>query len=473
MTDIVIHSCRLINRKRPASSLPGATQNTRRWSLKLGLLLTLLLFAGTSRAADGEDLLRTVFAQHGAIMLFIAPDTGEIIDANQAAADFYSYPMDTLRHMRIQEINVLGPPEVAAERAKAQAENRNYFIFPHRLASGEIRTVEVYSWPTQLASGRTVLFSIIHDITGKHVAEQALLDYQNQLGERVARRTEEILAARAWIEWLLIGGLSLLAVVNALLAYNIVRRRQAFRALAEEVAERQKAQAALERALAELQRFAEITAHHLQEPVRRLGSYAQRLTHQLAGRFDDEEVTLALDFISQQARRLQNLLRDVQLYLAADQPRGAVTVLDTRAVLEQVLERLQPRLQAAGADVTISALPPVRLDLPRMNDVWTILLDNALRHHHSDRPLRLEIAGEPVGDQLRYRVSDNGPGIAPEYRERVFRVFERLASTGEGTGIGLAIVRRMTESVGGRVGIEETPTGGCTVWFEWPEGEKL
>lgn len=437
-----------------------------------GLLLTLLLFAGTVQATEGEDLLRTVFADHSAIMLFVSPDTGEIIDANQAAAHFYGYPMDTLRHKRIQDINMLGPAEVAAERAKAQAENRNYFIFPHRLANGEMRTVEVYSWPTRLASGRTVLFSIVHDITGKHVAEQALLDYQNQLGELVARRTEEALAARNWIEWLLIGGLTLLVVANALLVYNIIRRRQAFRALAGEVSERQKAQAALERAHAELQRFAEITAHHLQEPARRLGSYAQRLTGQLAGRLEDEEATLALDFIGQQARRLQNLLRDVQLYLAAHQPRGSIVALDARAVLEQALGRLQSRLQAAGAEVIISDLPPVWLDAPRLNDVWTVLLDNALRHHYPDRPLRLDIAGEPVGDQVRYRVSDNGPGIAPEYRERVFRVFERLASTGEGTGIGLAIVRRIAESTGGRAGIEASPGGGCTVWFELPGGEK-
>ncbi|MDQ5909482.1 MAG: hypothetical protein QG599_1577, partial [Pseudomonadota bacterium] len=98
--------------------------------------------------------------------------------------------------------------------------------------------------------------------------------------------------------------------------------------------------------------------------------------------------------------------------------------------------------------------------------------DKALRHHYTDLPLRLDIAGEPVGDQVRYRVSDNGPGIAPEYRERVFRVFERLASTGEGTGIGLAIVRRIAESTGGRAGIEASPGGGCTVWFELPGGEK-
>jgi len=444
------------------------TPSTERFGLKLGLLLTLLLFAVTVQAADGEDLLRTVFADHGAIMLFVAPDTGDIVDVNQAAAHFYGYPIDTLRHMQIQDLNQLGPAEVAAERAKAAAENRNYFIFPHRLANGEIRTVEVYSSPTRLASGRVVLFSIVHDITGKHVAEQALLDYQNQLGELVARRTDEALAARNWIEWLLIGGLTVLAMVNALLVYNIIRRRQAFRALAGEVAERQKAQGGLERANAELQRFAEVTTHHLQEPARRLASYAQLLSEQLAGRLEDEEAMLALHFTGQQARRLQNLLRDVQLYLVADQPRGPVSILDARTVLDQVVEQLQSRLQAAGAEVVIGALPPVWLDVPRLNDLWTVLLDNALRHRHPDVPLRLDIAGERVGNQVRYRISDNGPGVAAQYRERVFRVFERLASTGEGTGIGLSIVRRISESGGGRAGIDETPGGGCTVWFELP-----
>lgn len=431
-----------------------------------GLWLTLLLFTGAVQATEGEDLLRTVFADHGAIMLFVAPDTGDIVDVNQAAANFYGYPIDTLRHKQIQDINKLGPAEVAAERAKAAAENRNYFIFPHRLANGEMRTVEVYSSPTRLASGRVVLFSIVHDITGKHVAEQALLDYQNQLGELVTRRTEEALAARNWIEWLLIGGLTLLAVVNALLAYHYIRRRQAFRALAGEVIGRQKAQTALERAHAELQRFAEVTAHHLQEPARRLASYAQLLSEQLAGRMEDEEAMLALHFTGQQAGRLQNLLRDVQLYLVADQPRGPVAILDARAVLNQVLQRLQSRLQAARAEVVIGALPPVRLDAPRLSDLWAVALDNALRHGVSSQPLRLEIAGDRIDNRIRYRISDNGPGIAPEYRERVFRVFERLTSTGESTGIGLAIVRRISESTGGRAGIDETPGGGCTVWFE-------
>ena len=86
-----------------------------------GLFLTLLLFTGAAQAAEGEDLLRTVFADHGAIMLFVAPDTGDIVDVNQAAANFYDYPIDTLRHKQIQDINQLGPAEVAAERAKAKA----------------------------------------------------------------------------------------------------------------------------------------------------------------------------------------------------------------------------------------------------------------------------------------------------------------------------------------------------------------
>jgi chemotaxis family two-component system sensor kinase Cph1 len=337
-----------------------------------GLFLTLLLFTGAAQAAEGEDLLRTVFADHGAIMLFVAPDTGDIVDVNQAAANFYDYPIDTLRHKQIQDINQLGPAEVAAERAKAEAENRNYFIFPHRLANGEMRTVEVYSSPIRLASGRVVLFSIVHDITGKHVAEQALLDYQNQLGELVARRTEEALAARNWIEWLLIGGLTLLAVVNALLVYHYIRRRQTFRARGgrdRRAAKSPDGAGTRPRRIAALRRNYRPSFAGAGAATGQLRPTVNRST----GRADRRRGCDAGAELYQPAvPAVANLLRDVQLYLVADQPRGPMAILDARTVLDQVLQRLQSRLQAAGAEVVIGALPPVQLDAPRLSDLWTV-----------------------------------------------------------------------------------------------------
>ena len=94
-----------------------------------------------------------------------------------------------------------------------------------------------------------------------------------------------------------------------------------------------------------------------------------------------------------------------------------------------------------------------------------------MQHGRSDQSLHITIDGKQNGKHVRYGISDNGPGIEKEYRERVFRVFEHLASGSEGTGIGLAIVRRIAESCGGRAWIEEAPSGGCCVLFELPVAE--
>ncbi len=224
---------------------------------------------------------------------------------------------------------------------------------------------------------------------------------------------------------------------------------------------------------ADLQRFAEVTAHHLQEPARRVASYAGRLRTQLGGRIDDADVRLSLDFISQQAVRLQELLRDVELYLAADQPRGKVESCAVEQTLAPLLRQLAVPIAEAGARVTVGQLPAVLIDAPRLADLLRAALENALRHGRGERSLHIDIGGERIGETVRYQISDNGPGVEEQYRRRVFRVFERLSSSGEGTGVGLAILRRITESAGGQAWLEETPQGGCRLVFELPAGDDL
>ena len=242
-----------------------------------------------------------------------------------------------------------------------------------------------------------------------------------------------------------------------------------------DITERKYAEEKLKRANADLQRFAEVTAHHLQEPARRMANYAERLTGQLSARLDDDEARLSLDFISQQAHRQQALLRDVERYLAADQPRGEVESVDARQTVARIMERSKDRISESGAEITLGNLPPCGIDLPRLNDVFSVALDNALCHGHGERPLRILIEGERRGSKVRYSISDNGPGVEAQYRERVFRVFERLTADDDaaGTGIGLAILRRVAESCDGIAWIEETPGGGCRLLFELPAGELL
>jgi PAS domain S-box-containing protein len=141
---------------------------------------------------ESEERFRTMFERHDAIMLLIEPVTGRIIDANKSAEQFYGYTITQLRSMSIQEINILPPDKVENERNLALQECRNYFIFPHSLANGEVRTVEVHSSPIE-QNGEPVLFSIIHDITDRKIAQDSLRE-----SEQFLRQSEQINRIGGW-----------------------------------------------------------------------------------------------------------------------------------------------------------------------------------------------------------------------------------------------------------------------------------
>ena len=119
---------------------------------------------------QSEERFRKLFEENRAVMLLVDPDNGQILDANRAACAYYGYPCDTLCRMKIWEINTLPPEEVLARMAQARIEKERQFLFRHRLASGEIRDVEVYSGPVSV-TGRTLLYSIVIDVTERQRAE--------------------------------------------------------------------------------------------------------------------------------------------------------------------------------------------------------------------------------------------------------------------------------------------------------------
>ena len=150
----------------------------------LGLLLgvTFFLLQRTDRYVTNQQLklheselqFRNIFLKHSAVMLLIEPASGQILDANPAAGRFYGYTAERLKRMTIEQINTLDTAQLAARRLEALRQEQNYFRFSHRLASGEIREVEIYSSPVDFDS-RSVLFSIIHDVTERQQVESALL----------------------------------------------------------------------------------------------------------------------------------------------------------------------------------------------------------------------------------------------------------------------------------------------------------
>ena len=203
-------------------------------SAQRGVILALLLSCSLVAVAASSPILPEiekkpdfiqVFRTFDLPMLLIAPGTGEIVDSNAAAASFYGYSPQQLRALYIQDINTFSAEQVADERRLAQEEGRNFFIFRHRLATGEIRTVEVYSRPYTFGQ-QTLLLSLIKDVTPGRQAEQELWHYQNRLEEMVDAQVDQIEHGRRIQVWILVGAMVAQALVIGFLILNIRRRRQ-------------------------------------------------------------------------------------------------------------------------------------------------------------------------------------------------------------------------------------------------------
>ncbi|MUM77970.1 PAS domain S-box protein [Pseudodesulfovibrio sp. F-1] len=188
-------------------------------------LAFLALGAILPAGADSGPTIGPELRDHHNIALLIDPADGSILDANDSALHFYGYSLATLRSMRIQDINRLSSAEVAMEFRRARDEQRNYFIFPHRLADGTIRSVEVYSSPFVDATGRRLLLSLIHDATGKLLMDEELQRYQTRMEVLVAEKSEALDRERGLRRWLTAGGFAIMIVSVALAAIATMLRR--------------------------------------------------------------------------------------------------------------------------------------------------------------------------------------------------------------------------------------------------------
>ncbi len=273
-------------------------------------------------------------------------------------------------------------------------------------------------------------------------------------------QTESLLQLQAFI--------AVLTMTGMMMASALYERQQAARyAIQTERRIRQQN--------AELQRLAEVSAHHLQEPVRRQISYAQLLAYAIEhmpthSDINKADLLLPMQFIEQGATRQKALLHDIERFLAAGTALAPAQPQETQQVLHQLSHRLQGQCQAKKASIEFDHLPPVSMDKSRLEDLFYELIGNALQHAHPTASHRLVItlSARQAGRRVYFRVEDNGQGIAPAYRAKVFAVFETVNPHTTGTGIGLAIVRRIVESVDGHISCHSTPTGGCRFSFDLP-----
>jgi PAS domain S-box-containing protein len=247
-------------------------------------------------------------------------------------------------------------------------------------------------------------------------------------------------------------------------ARDVTERRRAERTLAERNRD-------LERSNAELEQFAYVASHDLSEPLRMVSSYLALLRRRYHGQLDEDADTF-IGFAVDGAARMQALIDDLLAYSRAGRSERPPEAIDTEALVGEVVDMLH-----VCDAVQLGPLPPVQGDAYALGQLFQNLIGNAVKFVPADRQPRIEVSAEPEPDvpAWRFTVADNGIGIDPRHADRIFRMFQRLHGRDEfpGTGIGLAISRKVVERHGGEIWAEPRSEGGTRFCFTLPEAEAI
>jgi PAS domain S-box-containing protein len=225
----------------------------------------------------------------------------------------------------------------------------------------------------------------------------------------------------------------------------------------------------LARSNRDLEQFAYVASHDLQEPLRAVAGPLQLLQRRYEGQLDaraDEFIGHAVDG----ATRMQALIDDLLSYSRVGRLEDPKQSVSAEHALQSALKNLAVVIQETGAEITHDALPAVQAISTQLTLLFQNLIGNAIKFRQKDRAPRIRIGAEPVGDQWQFSVADNGIGIADQYFDRIFVIFQRLHTRREypGTGLGLALCKRIVEHHGGKIWVESTPGEGATFFFTMP-----
>ena len=222
----------------------------------------------------------------------------------------------------------------------------------------------------------------------------------------------------------------------------------------------------LGRAHDHLSLFAGQVSHDLRTPLTAILANAEMLASEPAVKGDDD-LTWMVDGIARAAHRMNRMIEQMLDY-AREGGAPAIGVTDLGRVVEVVLADLAPLVAESEAVVTVDPLPTVPADADQLYAVVLNVVSNALKFARPEVPPQIRIGAERLEDRWRVTVMDNGIGVAPERREAMFVLFARADKRIDGSGIGLAAAKRVVEAHGGRIGMDDAPGGGTTVWFELP-----
>ena len=332
--------------------------------------------------------------------------------------------------------------------------------------------------PKKLGVGRDLVSQIRGQLETMKAEEVRLLQLRTEQADRSSRNTKILIAAGQFM------AIAFLCAAGLAIAEEMKRRRRAEeevqqlnldleRRVEERTVELANQTRELARSNSELQQFAYVASHDLQEPLRMVASFTQLLARRYADKLDDD----ARDFINfavDGATRMQTLISDLLNYSRVGTQGKPLASTDSEAVLERVLDGLKFAIEENRAAVTHDPLPRVMADPVQLGQLFQNLLTNAMKFHGANPP-HVHIAAREAGSMWELSFRDNGIGIAEEHAERIFVIFQRLHTKTEypGTGIGLAICKKIVERHGGRIWIEPSEGGGTTFCFTIAPAEKV
>lgn len=236
--------------------------------------------------------------------------------------------------------------------------------------------------------------------------------------------------------------------------------------IARDITQRKRAESEIRRANHDLEQFAFSASHDLQEPLRSVKIYSELLARRYGGKLDGEALEF-LGYMQAGATRMELLVSDLLSYTQVSKQEKCTDSVDANAALTTVLSGMSGSILESGARITSDPLPTVQMHAMQLQQLFQNLIGNAIKYRSPIRTPEIHIAATHRGEGWTFSVTDNGIGIAPEYKEKVFGLFKRLHSSDEyaGTGIGLAICQRIVEQYDGRIWVESEPDRGSSFHF--------
>jgi len=235
-----------------------------------------------------------------------------------------------------------------------------------------------------------------------------------------------------------------------------------------DITERKKDEDELKRSNENLEQFAYVASHDLQEPLRIMSSYSQLLEKRYKDKFD-QDANDFIGFIVDAAQRMQKLITDLLAYSRVGRKDVSVTEVDFNELVDKLILSLSPTVESIAGKVTHNELPVLLTHETSMLQLFQNLIGNALKFRREEEP-KIHIEARKNGYEWIFSVQDNGLGIEPQYYERIFQIFQRLHTKEayDGTGIGLSICKKIVENYGGKIWVESELGKGSIFYFTVP-----